>query len=111
MAFSFTLYLMNNEREDQIVYEVLGHTLRLKKDEALDAISPSDIIGYVQTEVSNILKKTPGLNESQLAVLVALKIAGDKLTLEKEYRENIASFKDTASTALRYIEEISPQTR
>jgi len=102
---------MNSEREDQIVYEVLGHTLRLKKDEMLDGVLPSDVVGYVQTEVSNILRKTPHLSESQIAVLVALKFAGEKLALEKEYRDSVASFKAQAADALRYIEEVSPQTR
>jgi cell division protein ZapA len=106
---SITLKVMNNEREDQIVYEVLGHTFRLKKDEMLEGVTPSEIVGYVQTEVSNILKKTPGLSESQIAVLIALKIAGEKLALEKEYRESVASFKATATSALRFIEEVSPQ--
>jgi cell division protein ZapA (FtsZ GTPase activity inhibitor) len=102
---------MNNSREDQIVYEVLGHTLRLKRDESLDGIMPSEIVGYVQTEIQAILRKSPNLSESQIAVLVALKIAGDKLAIEKEYRENLSQFKMEASQALRYIEEISPTTR
>lgn len=102
---------MNNEREDQIVFEVLGHSLRLKKDETLAGVLPSDIVGYVQTEVSEILKKTPNLSESQIAVLIALKIAGEKLALEKEYRESVASFKSTAIDTLRFIEEVSPQSR
>jgi cell division protein ZapA (FtsZ GTPase activity inhibitor) len=102
---------MDNVREDQIVYEVLGMSLRLKKDEMLDGISPSEIVGYVQTEVSNILKKSNGLNDSQLAVLVALKIAGEKLALEKEYRENVGQLRNTAIDALRFIEEVSPTTR
>lgn len=102
---------MDNLREDQIVYEVLGHTLRLKRDESLAGITPSEVVGYVQTEISAILKKSPQLSESQIAVLVALKIAGDKLALEKEYRENVNLFKSEANEALRYIEEISPSTR
>jgi cell division protein ZapA len=102
---------MNNERDDQIVYEVLGHTFRLKKDESQKGVSPSDVVGYVQTEISAILKKTPLLSESQIAVLVALKIAGDKLALEKEYRENVTLFKSEATEALRFIEEISPTSR
>lgn len=101
---------MDNVREDQIVYEVLGHTLRLKKDELLDGVLPSEIVGYVQTEIGNILKKSPHLSESQIAVLVALKVAGEKLALEKEYRENVSALKRTANDALHYIEEISPST-
>lgn len=96
---------MDNEREDQNIYEVLGQTVRLKKDEMLDGVLPSDVVGLVQTEIGHLLKKTPGLNESQTAVLVALKLASDKLLLEKEYRENVHFFKTSALSALSYFDQ------
>jgi len=99
---------MDNSREDQIVYEVLGQALRLKKDEMLDGIMPAEIVSYVQTEASHILNKSPKLSDSQLAVLVALKIAGEKLSIEKEYRETVGDLKMTAKEALRFMEEITP---
>jgi cell division protein ZapA len=101
---------MNNAREDLNVYEVLGHTFRLKKDESLEGINPSAIVGYVQTEIQAILKQTPGLSETQIAILLALKVAGEKLALEKEYRNSVAFFKSETTDALRFIEEISPTT-
>jgi hypothetical protein len=51
------------------------------------------------------------LSQSQVAVLLALKFAGEKLALEKEYRENIRLLRTTAADALQYIEEVSPTTR
>ena len=95
--------------EIQEVFEVLGHRLKLKKDEKLEGVLPTDIVGYVQSEALNILKNSPQLSQSQIAVLVALKIAGEKLALEKEYRENINQLQSSAIDALQYIEEISPK--
>ena len=46
-----------------------------------------------------------------MAVLLALKFAGEKLALEKEYRENITQLRMTAVDALQYIEDVSPTTR
>lgn len=106
---------MNNDREDRIldeaVYEVLGQKLKLKRDEKLEGIGPSDIVGFVQSEALKIIKQSPQLSQSQVAVLLALKLAGEKLALEKEYRENISLLRTTAVDALQYIEEVSPTTR
>ncbi len=74
------------------VFEVLG--LRLKSSSLekknLDPsqvqrpkVSPRDVVEYVQKESRDLLKNNRHLSLSQVAVLVALKIATDKLTLEK----------------------------
>lgn len=106
---------MNNVRDDRVaeeaVFEVLGQKLKLRRDELLSGIGPSDIVGYVQTEASKIINQSPQLSQSQIAVLLALKFAGEKLALEKEYRENIKHLRSTAVDALQYIEEVSPTTR
>ena len=106
---------MNNEREDLIVdeavYEVLGQKLKLRKDELLEGIRPCDIVGFVQSEALKIMNSSPQLSQSQIAVLLALKLAGEKLSLEKEYRENISLLRKTAADALQFIEEVSPTTR
>ncbi|MBY0415817.1 MAG: hypothetical protein K2Q18_16720 [Bdellovibrionales bacterium] len=111
IPLSITLKSMNNERETQEVFEVLGYKLRLKKDESLEGISPTDIVGFVQSEASKIFKQSPQLAPHQVAVLLALKFAGEKLAMEKEYRENIMQLRSTAVDALQYIEEVSPTTR
>jgi len=102
---------MNNEREVQENFEVLGYKIKLKKDETLEGISPTDIVGFVQAEAQKIFKQSPHLAPHQVAVLCALKFAGEKLALEKEYRENINLMRTTAIDALQYIEEVSPTTR
>jgi hypothetical protein len=102
---------MNNERENQEVFEVLGYKIKLKQDERLEGVSPTDIVGFVQTEASKIFSQSPQLAPQQVAVLLALKFAGEKLALEKEYRENITQLRTSAVDALQYIEEVSPTTR
>lgn len=106
---------MNNVREDNAldaaVFEVLGQKLKLKQDEKLSGIGPSDIVGFVQSEALKIISSSPQLSQNQVAVLLALKFAGEKLAIEKEYRENINLLRSTAIDALQYIEEVSPTTR
>ncbi len=106
---------MNNKREDTIsdeaVFEVLGQKLKLKKDELLEGIGPSDIVSFVQTEAFKIMSQSPHLSQTQVAVLVAMKFAGEKLALEKEYRENIYQLRTSAIDALQFIEDVSPMNR
>ncbi len=102
---------MDNVRENQELFEVLGFRLKLKKNEELNGISPSDIVGFVQSEAQKIFKDSPQLAPHQVAVLLALKFAGEKLALEKEYRESINQLRSTAIDALQYIEDVSPTTR
>jgi hypothetical protein len=102
---------MDNVRENQEVFEVLGYRLKLKKDEQLNGVSPSDIVGFVQSEAQKIFNESPQLHPQQVAVLLSLKFAGEKLALEKEYRENIDQLRTTAADALQYIEDVSPTTR
>jgi cell division protein ZapA len=99
---------MNNVREDQVVFEVLGCSLKLKEDEKLEGVTPNDIVSYVQNEAARLLQQTPGLNQGQVAVLIAMKLAGEKLALEHEYRDNIRLLHRTAKDAFQYIENISP---
>ncbi len=102
---------MDNVRENQELFEVLGFQLKLKKNEELNGIGPSDIVGFVQSEAQKIFKDSPLLAPHQVAVLLALKFAGEKLGLEKEYRESINQLQSTAIDALQYIEDVSPTTR
>lgn len=102
---------MDNVRENQEIFEVLGYRLKLKKNEELNGVSPSDIVGFVQSEAHKIFKESPQLAPHQVAVLLSLKFAGEKLALEKEYRESISQLQITAIDALQYIEDVSPTTR
>ncbi len=102
---------MDNVRENQELFEVLGYRLKLKKNEELNGISPSDIVGFVQSEAQKIFKDSPQLAPHQVAVLLALKFAGEKLALEKEFHESINQLRSTAIDALQYIEDVSPTTR
>lgn len=102
---------MDNVRENQEIFEVLGYRLKLKKNEELNGISPCDIVGFVQSEAQKIFKDSPQLAPHQVSVLLALKFAGEKLALEKEYCESINQLRSTAIDALQYIEDVSPTTR
>ena len=97
-------------REQQEVFEVLGYKIKLKRDEKLEGVSPTDIVGLVNSEAQNLYKEAPNLAPNQVAILLALKFAGEKLAAEKEFRENIKQLHSEAVDALQFIEEVSPST-
>lgn len=110
MTFWFNLLPMENVKEEQEIFEVLGLKLRLKKDEMSQGVTPQEIVDLVQSEAMAILNKTQKINLNQAAVLAALKIAQDKIALEKEYQRNVSYLKHTALDALQLIEEVIPES-
>ena len=100
---------MNSLREDK-EFNVLGYNIRLKEADDDQLVSPEEIVEFVTREADMIREKSPNLNQGQKAILVALKVASEKLSLDKEYRENIVRLQSTATDALQFIEEVSPTT-
>lgn len=94
-------------------YDVLGHNIRLREtsgSEGTDSISPDEVVELVMAEVEKLRVGAPNLGDSQAAVLVALKLAQDKISLDREYKSNVASLQATAKDALRLVEEVVPTT-
>lgn len=99
---------MENVRDEQENFEVLGLRLRLKREEMLPGVTPREVVDYVQSEAQAILNKNQNINLNQAVVLAALKIAQEKIALEKQYQDHVAYLKQTATDALQLIEEVIP---
>ncbi len=100
---------MNSLREIK-EFDVLGYKIKLKPDESNDDVAPATIVDYIMREADSMLLVQPQLDKGQAAILVALKIASEKLKLEKEFCDNVEKMRSTASDALQFIEEVSPTT-
>lgn len=100
---------MDSKREVK-EFNVLGYNVRLKADESNGEIAPQRIVDLVQAEIEAIKKKAPSLGPGETAVLAALKIASDKLSLDDEYKDSVMRMSRAAKDALNYIEEVSPST-
>lgn len=99
---------MENNRKD-LEFDVLGYNIRLKHDEE-SSVSPQEIIEYVRTQAEKVQERSPNLDRGQIAILVALGLAVDKMTLEKEFRDRLDTLHTSAIDALTFIEEVSPST-
>ena len=89
-------------------YNILGHNIRLKESDEVGSVTPDEVVDFVTSETQKLKASLPNLGDAQAAVLVALKIAQDKLTLERDFRDNIAALQKSAKDALRIVEEVVP---
>ena len=91
-------------------YQVLGHNFRLKESNENEIVSATEVVKYVETIADNIRQQAPSISNSQLASLVALELAKEKLTLEREYQNEISDVKNLSDNALKLIAEALPKT-
>lgn len=97
---------MREEKE----FNVLGYSIKFTPQEDETEVSAEETVSYVQQIAEEIRVKAPHLEVGQVAVLAALKIANEKLSIEKDFEQNISKLHLTACDALQFIEEVSPST-
>jgi cell division protein ZapA (FtsZ GTPase activity inhibitor) len=73
-------------------------------------VRPEDVVELIRSEATKIKQASPQRSESECAVLIALKLASEKMALEKEYRQNINKLENSVSDALEFVEQVSPTT-
>ena len=92
--------------DSRVEFEILGSKVVINKDDS--GVDPQIIVNKVLEEVQALKKVRPDLSNQSVATLVALKIASESLTLEKEYKENIERLENSVSEALNFIDELVP---
>lgn len=80
-------------------FNVLGCKVKLTPSRN-DNQNAEAVIDFVLKEVQELKTKRPMLRDTDVAVLVALKIATEKLELENEYKENILKLEASLENAL-----------
>ena len=98
-----------DQTEDFLEDEILGVKIKLST-QGEGITSPAQALSEVRTRVNKILEKQPQLERSQAAILAALELAYENLSLKDEYRENIDVLESPAREALELIEDISPSS-
>jgi cell division protein ZapA len=83
-------------------FDVLGCKVTFKP-ERNDSHNAKAVIDLVLREIEDLRLKRPKLRDTDVAVLVALKIATDKMQLEDEYKENILKLEESLETALQAL--------
>jgi cell division protein ZapA (FtsZ GTPase activity inhibitor) len=86
------------QKSQEEEFSVLGCKVRLRPDSKDN--NAKAVIDLVEAEVQQLKKSRPGLRDTDVAVLVALKMATEKMQLEDEYKENILKLESMLTDAL-----------
>ena len=89
-------------------YEVLGFNVKFKPESGKPSTEARDIVEFVNKEAFQIKDQYPSLDNGQVAILLALKLAKENMKLNKEYKENIYQLQKSAMDALQTMDEITP---
>ncbi len=95
-------------KESVTDFEILGSRVKINPDKVSGETTPNEIVEYVRQTATSIKTEAPQLENGQVFLLAALKIAEENLNLNREYRDNIKTVQASAQDALRFIEEVSP---
>jgi cell division protein ZapA (FtsZ GTPase activity inhibitor) len=92
---------MTHKSQD-IEFNVLGCKVRYNPEQDDSQIAKA-VIDHVQAEVQLLKTNRPGLKDTDVAVLVALKMATEKMQLEDEYKKSVFMLEERLETALQAL--------
>lgn len=90
------------QKSQDIEFNVLGCKVRYNPEQD-DGQVAKQVIELVQTEINALRTSRPGLKDTDVAVLVALKIATEMKQLEEEYKKNVFKLEESLETALQSL--------
>lgn len=82
----------------EVEFNVLGCKVKVQPNK--DDGKAKFVIDSISAEISQLKSKRPMLRDTDVAVLVALKVATEKLELEDEYKKNIFKLEESLELAL-----------
>jgi cell division protein ZapA (FtsZ GTPase activity inhibitor) len=90
------------QMSQDVEFNVLGCKVRYRPEDNDSHIAKA-VLDLVHAEVTQLKTNRPQLKDTDVAVLVALKIAKEKMTLENEYKENILKLEESLEAALEAL--------
>jgi cell division protein ZapA (FtsZ GTPase activity inhibitor) len=89
-------------QSQEVEFSVLGCKVKYRPEQNESHIAKA-VIDLVLAEIQQLKMNRPQLRDTDVAVLVALKIATEKLQLEEEYKGNILKLEGTLEKALESL--------
>lgn len=84
-------------------FNVLGCKVKIRPEQNDSHIAQA-VVELVNAEILALKAARPGLRDTDVAVLVALKMATEKFQVEDEYKKNICQLEESLGMALEAIE-------
>lgn len=91
------------EKSQEVEYNVLGCKVKYRPEHNDDHIALA-VLEMVNDEVKQLKENRPSLRDTDVAVLVALKVATEKLRIEDEYKKTILKLEESLEQALQSVE-------
>ena len=91
------------QMSQEVEFNVLGCRVKVQPDQEDSHIARS-VVDLVNSEVIKLKSARPTLKDTDVAILVALKIATGNKHLELEYKKNILMLEESLQKALELIE-------
>jgi cell division protein ZapA (FtsZ GTPase activity inhibitor) len=91
------------QSSQEVEFNVLGCKVKYRPEQSDSHIALA-VINLVNAEIQQLKTNRPMLRDTDVAVLVALKMAGEKMQLEEEYKYNITSLEKSLEEALQSFE-------
>jgi cell division protein ZapA (FtsZ GTPase activity inhibitor) len=85
-------------------FEILGCRVKMRPEDS-ERDTARSVIRFVETEIAALKSARPQLSSTDVAVLVALKIATDKVKMESEFQSAILKLEGTLNKALAQLQE------
>lgn len=83
---------------------ILGCKVRYNPEQDDNNIAKA-VVELVNNEIISLKTQRPQLRDTDVAVLIALKVAKDMLTLENEYKGNIVKLEESLNLAMNALGE------
>ena len=91
------------QTSQEVEFSLLGCKVKYRPDQNDGHIAMA-VIDLLNVEIQQLKNKRPMLKDTDVAVLVALKIATEKMQLEEEYKKNIFKLEESLEHALQSLE-------
>jgi cell division protein ZapA (FtsZ GTPase activity inhibitor) len=91
------------QMSQEVEFNVLGCKVKFKPEQDDSHIALA-VIDRVAAEVQQLKSSRSNLRDTDVAVLVALKMASEKMQIEEEYKKNILHLEGNLEKALKTLE-------
>jgi cell division protein ZapA len=91
------------QMSQDIEYNVLGCKVRVRRPDQNESDNAKAVVDLINAEIQQLKISRPQLRDTDVAVLIALKVAKEKMQLEDEYKNNILKLEESLETALQAL--------
>ncbi len=99
---------MSIEPTEVMEFDIFGHKVRFTP-QGNEIVNAQEVVALLNKEASEI-SSNGYQGDGRTALLVALKLANDKLQLEKDYQKSLEELQSSIGDAMKFIDKFTVLT-